>query len=85
MSVRRENIEEQAMRLRHYVSEAVCAATGSALPMTQTLDQMVRTAAKAGVLLSISTDQQSHAIEMLSNELRLVEMAGRQDPHRYRA
>jgi hypothetical protein len=75
MSVRRENIEEQAIRLRSYVSEAVRSATGATLPMTQTLDQMVRSAAKAGVLLSISTDHQSHAIEMLSNQLRLIELS----------
>lgn len=75
MSVRRENIEEQAMRLRSYVSEAVLSATGATLPMTQTLDQMVRAAAKAGVLLSISTDHQSRAIEMLSNQLRLIELS----------
>ncbi|WP_421547382.1 hypothetical protein [Pseudomonas sp. QD4] len=74
MSMRRENIEEQAMRLRSYVSEAVCAATGVTLPMTQTLDQMVRAAAKAGVVLSISTETQMHAIEMLSNQLRLLEI-----------
>lgn len=75
MSARRENIEEQAMRLRSYVSEAISGATGVTLPMTQTLDQMVRAAAKAGVLLSISTDHQSRAIEMISNQLRLVELS----------
>jgi hypothetical protein len=84
MSMRRENIEEQAMRLRNYVSEAVFAATGVNLPMTQTLDQMVRAAAKAGVVLSISTEAQMHAIEMLSNQLRLLEISLQAENERLR-
>lgn len=85
MSVRRENIEEQAMRLRGYVSEAVRTATGVNLPMTQTLDQMVRASAKAGVMLSISTEAQMHAIEMLSNQLRLHEISLQAEREQLRA
>lgn len=85
MSVRRENIEEQAMRLRGYVSEAVRTATGVNLPMTQTLDQMVRASAKAGVMLSISTEAQMHAIEMLSNQLRLHEISLQTEREQLRA
>jgi len=74
MSVRRQNIEEQAKRLRNYVSEAVRVATGEHLPMTQTLDQMVRSAAKAGVTLHIATGAQLHAIEVIQDQLRIMEI-----------
>lgn len=74
MSVRRKNIEDQAFRLRAYVSEAVSAAGCGPLPMTQTLDQMVRSAAKAGVTLHIATEDQICAVEALSNQVRLLEI-----------
>ena len=74
MAVRRKNIEDQAFRLRSYVSEAVSAAGCVPLPMTQTLDQMVRSAAKAGLTLHISTEAQIHAVEVLSSQVRLLEI-----------
>lgn len=56
MSVRRwhnKKGEEQARRLREYIIKAVADKTGHSLPESQTLDQLVRTAAKYGVRISI--------------------------------
>ncbi|MEF0148400.1 hypothetical protein [Pseudomonas guariconensis] len=69
MSVRRHDIEGQAKRLRLFVSEAVRAATGEPLLMTQTLDQMVRAAAKAGVSLHFSTESQADAVQKIHGEV----------------
>ncbi len=69
MSVRRHDIEGQAKRLRLFVSEAVRAETGEPLPMTQTLDQMVRAAAKSGIELHLSTESQIHAVQEMHEKL----------------
>ena len=69
MSVRRNDIETQAKRLRLFVSESVRAKAGEAIPMTQTLDQMVRTAAKAGVSLHFSTESQADAVQKIHGEV----------------
>lgn len=46
--------EQQAKRLREYIIKAVADKTGHELPITQTLDQLVRTAAHHGVYLVIT-------------------------------
>ena len=87
MSVRRHDIEGQAKRLRLFVSEAVRAETGEPLPMTQTLDQMVRAAAKAGVSLHFSTESQADAVQKIHGEvlqLKAENDALRKDAGRYR-
>lgn len=87
MTVRRHDIEGQAKRLRLFVSEAVRAETGKPLPMTQTLDQMVRTAAKAGVSLHFSTDSQADAVQLIHGkvlQLKTDTEALRKDAERYR-
>ncbi|WP_312387690.1 hypothetical protein [Pseudomonas sp.] len=70
-----------------FVSEAVRAETGKPLPMTQTLDQMVRTAAKAGVSLHFSTDSQADAVQLIHGtvlQLKTESEALRKDAERYR-
>lgn len=52
---KREIIEEQALRLREYVIDAVLEKTGVKCPRTMTLDQLVRTAAANGIKLTFST------------------------------